>query len=59
MSCQRGNSAAASASSAGAGPISSSADLPDYLQHQAPYPEPLQPTAQEVADNSCVTPAPS
>jgi glutamate transport system substrate-binding protein len=35
------------------------ADLPDYVADQALYPEPLQPTGQEITDNSCVTPPPS
>ena len=34
-------------------------DLPNYVADQARYPEPLQPTGQEITDNSCVTPASS
>jgi glutamate transport system substrate-binding protein len=31
-------------------------DLPDYVADQNLYPDPLQPTAQEIDQNSCVTP---
>lgn len=35
------------------------ADLPDSVADQAVYPEPLQPTIQEISNNSCVTPPPA